>query len=99
MFERLIFPTLVEQEAGKQLLTSNWPGCTLTNLGMDEGNYIVELHLNVAEKVFFKWAYNCQARDNGILVYCYHLSLELLDPPIWMIEVLRELREQRLLRE
>jgi hypothetical protein len=98
MFERLIFPNLVEQEAARELLTSNWPECTLTNLG-DAENFVLELHIHVHEKVFFKWAYNCQSRDNGVLIYCFNLSVQMLDPPTWMIEAMRELKDQRLLRE
>jgi hypothetical protein len=99
MFERLIFPTLVEQEAARELLTTNWPNCTLTDLGMDDDCHVLELHIDVAPKIFFKWAYNYQGRDNGILIYCYHLSIELLDPPLWMQEALRELKNHHLLRE
>lgn len=97
MFERMIFPNLLEQEAARQLLTTNWPNCTLTDLG-DKENFVLELKVSVDPKVFFKWAYSSQSRDNGVLLYCFHLSLELLDPPKWMQEAFRELKEQNMLR-
>lgn len=103
MFERLIFPTLVEQEATRQLLTDNWPGINIVNLGTPEG-LCLEIHLSVDEAIFFRWAYVIsQNPGTRVLTYCYRYSIMMLgdsqDMPSWMTVALSELRAAKLLRE
>lgn len=101
MFERLLFPSLVEQEACRQLLRDNWPSITIVDIGTSD-ELALEIHLNVDEAVFFRWAYvYSRGRHNGVLAYCYRFSVMLLgddqDKPTWMKTVLLELYQQRLL--
>jgi hypothetical protein len=99
MFERLIFPTLVEQEGCRQLLRENWPTASIVDLG-DKENFILEIHMTVAPASFFKWAYVIsQNPGTRVLIYCFTMSLLMHTPPDWMRDVLIELRKQKLLRE
>lgn len=102
MFERLIFPSLVEQEATRQLLQDNWPGISIVNLGTPE-DLCLEIHLSVDEPIFFRWAYVLsQNPATRVLTYCYRYSIMLIgdaaDRPAWMTVALVELRTQNLLR-
>lgn len=101
MFERLIFPSQVEQEACRQLLEENWPGIRLQNF-VDGENFCLEMHLNIDEPIFFRWAYTVSENPGTrILTYCYRYTLQMLgdNPPAWMMVILAELRAKWLLRE
>lgn len=92
MVERLIFSTLIEQEATRELLKDNWASMAIASLGDGQESFILEIAIDADAKLFFKWAYS-----NHVLIYCYNLSLELFDPPVYMQEALRELKERKLL--
>jgi len=70
MEERLIFCTLTEQEATRQLLKDNWPQMII--FSSKEEPLVLEIHLEVPAKLFFKWAYTTQLGQP--LLHCYHLS-------------------------
>jgi hypothetical protein len=95
MVERLIFLDAVELEATCELLTDNWPMIGIYRLGDLEGTPTLEIRLDAPIKIFFKWAYTCQ--NGEVLLHCFNLSLELFDPPAYMLEAIREIRAQKLL--
>ncbi len=94
MIERLEFPTKIEQEATRELLKDNWPAIAIASLGDGHETFILEIMVSTDAKLFFKWAYSSR-----VLIYCFNLSLELFDPPVYMREALHELQEWKLLEE
>jgi len=93
MIERLIFGTLIEQEATRQLLKDNFAAMVIANVG-DGTEFALEIVIDCDPKLFFKWAYTSQ-----VLSFCFNMSLDLHDPPVYMKEALRELHETRLLSD
>ena len=100
MYEKMIFPTLVEQEATRQLLTDNWPLVKLTYIHdtdtmHDPEYFMIDIEiLNINPQLFFKWTYTTR-----VLRFCYLMSLQMLDPPFWMREAIKEIKEQPKLTE
>ena len=93
MIERLIFVTLIEQEATRQLLEDNFATMIIANVG-NETEFALDIVIDCDPKLFFKWAFTSQ-----VLAFCFNMSLDLHDPPVYMKEALRELHETRLLSE
>jgi hypothetical protein len=100
MYEKLIFPTTTEQAATRQLIVDNWPLAKLTYIHdtdemHDPEYYMLDVEiLNINPQLFFKWCYTSR-----VIIYCYQMSLQMMDPPFWMREVLKELHEPPQLTE
>jgi len=94
MEEILIFFNAIEEEATLQLLRNEWSH-RLLFYPLSRG--VVQIYLDAPVVAFFKWAYTVQAGQ--VLLHCFNLSLDLLDPPAYMQQALRELQSLKLLSE
>ena len=90
MYERLIFATELERAATRQLIQQAFPSANLIDLS-DADDYILELSVDVEKCIFFRWACATPGPTKLLLYSCFNMSMELFDPPPWMLVELRRL--------
>lgn len=92
MYERLIFATEVERAATRQLIHDNFPSAICVdmpdNLAED---FLLDVNIEVEKCIFFRWASATLGPSRLVLYSCYNMSIELFDPPAWMVVELRRL--------
>jgi hypothetical protein len=92
MYERLIFTTSLERDASRQLILINFPSAFVMYVPDTEANdFILDVSIPVEKCIFFRWAIATLGPGSALIYSCYTMSLELHDPPSWMIVELRRL--------
>lgn len=92
MYDRLLFPSKIEQEGTKEIIHDNFPAVYLLDIVDDVDPFVTDLKLEVPKETFFEWAYLTPGAASPILFYCLYLSVELLEPPVWMANVLTKIK-------
>lgn len=94
MYERLIFATSLERDATRQLIQDNFPAATLIDAPDVEGDdFLLDVNIAIEKEVFFRWVSTTLGPCRLLLYSCYHLSMDLFDPPTWMVAELRRMLE------
>ena len=92
MYERLIFATPLERDASRQLIHDNFPSAFIMYVPDTEADdFILDVNIPVDKCIFFRWAIATLGPGSALIYSCYTMSLELHDPPLWMIGELRRL--------
>lgn len=92
MYERFILTTDLEREATKHLVRVNFPAAELAYvLEPEDSDFMLDMNLPVDKVVFFRFAATTHGPARLLLYSCYHMSLELYNPPNWMAAELRRL--------
>lgn len=92
MYERLIFTTEIERSATRQLIRDNFPSAIIVDMPDNlADDFILDVNIEVEKCIFFRWASSTQGPSRLVLYSCYYMSLDLFDPPAWMLVELRRL--------
>jgi hypothetical protein len=90
MFERFILPGEIERTGTRQLVHTNFTLAKLWDIN-DECDFIMDMELAIEKPIFFRWAASTVGPAGLVLYSCYNMSLELHNPPLWMIQEIRGL--------
>jgi hypothetical protein len=88
MYERFILPGEVERNGTRQLVQTNFAIARLWDVH-DECDFIMDMELALDKTVFFRWAASTVGPAGLVLYSCYNMSLELHEPPLWMVHEIR----------
>ncbi len=92
MYERLIFATELERAATRQLIRGIFPLAVCIDVPDNIAeDFLLDVNIEVEKCIFFRWASATQGPSCLILYSCYNMSIELFDPPPWMIVEIRRL--------
>jgi hypothetical protein len=90
MYERLIYLSKKDMESTRQLLLTNFPLIKIWDVNDPDVPYVMDIELSIDTSVFFRWAIRKIGMHDPVILRCLNLSLELCDPPPWMLTILRE---------
>ena len=89
MYERLIFPTRIEKDGTKQLILTNFPHARIWTVpDYNLSVYVEDMELDIEKEYFFEWA----VQTYPVLFFCFYLSMELMENPPWIQNVLTKLK-------
>jgi hypothetical protein len=92
MRERLIFTSLEDQKKTSELIVKTFPSATVWELPQPSADlFTCEMEVDVDKEVFFEWAVVPNG-DVHPIFSCLYLSLEMIDMPSWMRNILIKLK-------
>jgi hypothetical protein len=90
MYERLIFATEIERAGTRQMLSAAFPLARIWDV-YDDIDFILDMEAACTQETFFRYAIVTPGPARLLIYSCYGLSMEMHDPPLWMIHELRKL--------
>jgi hypothetical protein len=89
MHERFIFATEIERAAARESLSSNFPLGKLWYVP-DDTDFIMEAEFPCSLQTFFRYAIVAPGPAHLLIYSCFHLSMMMFEPPLWMIGELQK---------
>ena len=93
MYERFIFATEIERAGTRELLSDAFPLSKLWYVH-DDIDFLMDMEVSIPQEIFFQYVATTPGPARLLLHSCYHLSLALHDPPLWLIHELRKMLYQ-----
>ena len=95
MYERFIFATEIERAATRETLSESFPLGKLWYVSDEyDTDFLMDAEFPCSQETFFRYAVQAPGPARLLIHSCYHLSMLLHEPPLWMIQELRRLHFQ-----
>lgn len=92
MYERFLFASEVERAATRSVLSGDFPLGKLWYVNDEfETDFLMDAEFPCSNETFFRYAIAKPGPARLLIYSCYHFSMMLHEPPLWMIQELRRL--------
>lgn len=95
MYERFIFASEIERSAARETLSEAFPLAKIWYVSDPEDtDFLMDAEIPVTTETFFQYAIHTPGPARLLIFSCYNLSMQMLNPPVWMEFELRKLHRQ-----